>query len=43
VTENIQERLRVIDLSRFDFNAKSIKKISAKSTQPIVDVTEMVQ
>ena len=37
------QTLRMIDLSRFDFNGKAIRKISAKSTQPIVDVTEMVQ
>ncbi len=37
------QTLRMIDLSRFDFNAKSIKKISAKSDQPIVDMTDRVK
>ncbi len=37
------QTLRMIDLSKLDFNGKSIKKISAKNTQPIVDMTENLQ
>ncbi len=33
------QTIRMVDLSKFDFNAKSIKKISTKSKQKIVDVT----
>ncbi|MEA3232903.1 MAG: choloylglycine hydrolase family protein [Thermodesulfobacteriota bacterium] len=37
------QTLRMVDLSKFDLDAKSIKKISAKSDQPIVDMTDMVK
>ncbi len=31
--------IKMIDLTKLDLNAKSIKKISAKSKQPVIDVT----
>lgn len=37
------QTLRMIDLSKFDLNAESIKKISAKGDQPIIDMTDMVK
>ena len=37
------QTLRMVDLSKFDLNAKSIKKINTKSNQPIVDMTGMVK
>jgi len=37
------QTLRMIDLSKFDLNAESIKKISAKGVQPIIDMTDMVK
>ena len=37
------QTLCMIDLSRFDFNEKSIKKISASSDQPVVEMTDMVK
>ena len=33
------QTIRMIDLSKFDFNSKTIVKISTKSEQPIVDMT----
>ncbi len=37
------QTIRMIDLSKFDPNAKSIKKISTKSEQPIVDMTNRLK
>ena len=37
------QTIRMIDLTKFDLNAKSIKKINTKSTQPIVDVTDKLK
>ena len=37
------QTIRLLDLSRLDLNARSIKKISTKSKQPIVDMTDSVK
>ena len=37
------QTIRMIDLSKFDPNAKSIKKISTKSEQPVVDMTDRLK
>ena len=37
------QTIRMVDLSRFDPNAKSIKRISTKSEQTIVDMTDRVK
>ena len=37
------QTIRMVDLSRFDLDARSIKKISAKSEQPIIDMTDKVK
>jgi choloylglycine hydrolase len=37
------QTLRMVDLSKFDLDAKSTKKINTRSEQTIVDVTERVQ
>lgn len=34
------QTIRMVDLTKFDLNAKSVKKISTKSRQPIEDVTD---
>ena len=37
------QTIRMVDLSKFDLNAKSIKKISTKGDQPIVDMTNKLK
>jgi choloylglycine hydrolase len=37
------QTIRMVDLSRFDLDAKAIKKISAKNEQSIIDVTDKLK
>ena len=37
------QTIRMVDLSKFDLNAKPIKKISTESEQPIVDMTDKLK
>jgi len=37
------QTLRMVDLSKFDFNGKSIKKIKTNMEQPIVDMSNMLK
>lgn len=37
------QTIRLVDLSTFDLNAKEIKKVSTKGTQPFVDVSQSLK
>jgi choloylglycine hydrolase len=37
------QTIRMVDLRKFDLNAKEVKKLSTKSTQPVVDMSSEVK